>query len=292
MDGSAIVITSLVENSIVYCSPPAKVEQKTSEERFINYKKVEKDFRNVTKGKIIINNDNAISYVDKKYDGHYFGFGYKTVTINDVNSLTQLSFSAANINISGLKQSFDQTTKYFDVKKITNTATSFINNNSVVFKTNTSTVFIEVKQTLQPVRLRSVETQIQAFNSKYIIKPVDRFIVDKTNKAETSNGAMNILPITVNVEDYKAPSWNQTGTTGNIKGFKFVIQKNSFVELNMNFTDSKIVEAIGIPTGMFLEKNYIKGVPELAGKYAIGLKLDNGSILSGMLVVPNVPREK
>ena len=292
MNGSAIVTTTLVENSIVYCSPPAKVEQKSREERFIKYKQSEMEFDNFTSGKMIINNDSAFSIDSRKGNIHYYGFGYKNVTIDDTKSSTQLLFSAANTTIAGAKQSFEQVTKYFDVRKVTNTATSFINNYSIDFKTNIAKVTNKSKNVFSPARLTPVETQVQVLNNKYILPVASRLIVDKTNKAETSNGAMNILPITVNVEDYKAPSWNQTGTTGNIKGFKFVIQKESFVELNMNFTDSKIVEAIGIPDGMFLEKNYIKGVPTLAGKYAVGLKLDNGSVLSGMLVVPNVPREK
>lgn len=83
----------------------------------------------------------------------------------------------------------------------------------------------------------------------------------------------------------------QTTVTKDIDTIRFVVQKNSFIELYIKFTHNKITSVIGLPDGMFLEGDYIKGSPTLAGTYNIKLLCYDEPIMEGIIEVPNVPRK-
>lgn len=76
-----------------------------------------------------------------------------------------------------------------------------------------------------------------------------------------------------------------------IDTIKFVVQKDSFIELYIKFTSNIITDAVGLPDGMFLDGNYIKGSPTLAGIYNIKLMCYEDVIMECIIEVPNIPRK-
>lgn len=89
----------------------------------------------------------------------------------------------------------------------------------------------------------------------------------------------------------KRPPQLKNSSGGNLKSAKFVIQKNSFAELNFSFSDQQVVEAIGLPEGMCLANNKIKGTPTHASNYNVSLKLNDGSSFNVIIEVPNLIRK-
>lgn len=103
-------------------------------------------------------------------------------------------------------------------------------------------------------------------------------------------GGTILEPVSVSVEDYKPPSIGANGSGSGLKDVKFVMQKKSFSEIILNFTETKIIEVIGLPQGVIFDKKTLKGTPLVAGNFPLQFKFENGNIMEGYLVVPNIPR--
>lgn len=287
-NGRALVTTTLVENEVIYHSEPVLVEQAVKLDRIancdINY--CITDSNDYTLSKI------SIEPISKFVDGPMKS--YIKLPFDPIQ--TKVSDATINLDSKGIvvgakEQTFTSLTPYSNINVFVNPSISVFNIPDIKLNASTVNVKAKVKATFDDIQLPAISAQSQIFKNQYKLNSINTVVEDKTNKAATSQ-SMTIPALMVNVEDYKAPTWNATGTTGNIKDFKFVIQKNTFVEINMNFADSKLVDCAGLPEGMFIEKTYLKGVPTLSGKYAINIKLDNGSVLSGLIIVPNVQRVK
>lgn len=107
------------------------------------------------------------------------------------------------------------------------------------------------------------------------------------------HGTLTIPPVMINVENYRPPTFGNTGSGSAMRDFKIVAQKQSFVEVVLNFEDANVLDVIGLPDGMVYDNvlKMIKGSPILSGKYPITLELDNGYKLEGLVVVPQLPRQ-
>jgi len=75
----------------------------------------------------------------------------------------------------------------------------------------------------------------------------------------------------------------------NIKDFKLTCQKNSFVELKMNF-DKEIKEITGLPQNLALYNDCIKGVIQTSGEYLITICFKDDTDYKFILEVPNLQR--
>lgn len=76
-----------------------------------------------------------------------------------------------------------------------------------------------------------------------------------------------------------------------VSAIKFVVQKDSFIELYIKFTNNTVTDAVGLPDGMFLDGNYIKGSPTLAGIYNIKLMCYEDVVMECIIEVPNIQRK-
>ncbi len=75
----------------------------------------------------------------------------------------------------------------------------------------------------------------------------------------------------------------------NIKDFKLTCQKNSFVELKMDFA-KEIKEITGLPQNLALYNDCIKGVVQTSGEYLITICFKDDTDYKFTLKVPNLQR--
>ncbi|MNV76289.1 hypothetical protein D3C71_1696290 [compost metagenome] len=122
-----------------------------------------------------------------------------------------------------------------------------------------------------------------------ILNPGRTFSFDQTFANKVSNTI--IAPVSAVVEDYKPPTWGQTGSGSGLKSTRIIVQKYSFIELYLNFEDCKVIDGLGLPDGMSIENSFLKGTPRMSGKYPVILKLSNERILDVLIIVPEVPRQ-
>jgi hypothetical protein len=124
---------------------------------------------------------------------------------------------------------------------------------------------------------------------KVIAKPAVT-LVEEVNKNGLSASTV-ITPATTFVEDYKPPSFNPSGSGSGLKLFKLTLQQQSFAEAELIFDDSSVINAIGLPYGLIIDKSKIKGTPLLSGTYPVQFELSNGRIVDGLILVPGLPRK-
>ena len=105
-------------------------------------------------------------------------------------------------------------------------------------------------------------------------------------------GGTSIAPITMTVENYRPPTFGNTGSGSTMKDIRIVAQKQSFVEIVLNFENAVVLNVQGLPDGMVFDKDLkmLKGSPTISGKYPITIELDNGFNLEGLIIVPELPR--
>lgn len=122
------------------------------------------------------------------------------------------------------------------------------------------------------------------------IKTEEVSLIVKQSK-DKNNKVMNIKckPCSINVDDL-IPS-NKSNNSGNIKSFKFVLQKQSFSEIDLEFTSGKIISAEGLPAEMKLINQKIKGTPIYSGTYNCILHLDNGNKINILIIISNLDRK-
>lgn len=106
----------------------------------------------------------------------------------------------------------------------------------------------------------------------------------------TKNSLTLIQPVSVSVEDYKPPTAS-SGSGEGLNSFRIVVQKYSYFEQYLSFKTGKVLDVSGLPQGMVYELGYLKGSPLISGKYTIYIKMKDESVISGLLVVTQVPRE-
>lgn len=88
----------------------------------------------------------------------------------------------------------------------------------------------------------------------------------------------------------KSPIIKDTQGTGtDIKSFNITCQKNSFIELKIDFTKD-IKNITGLPQNLYLDRNYIKGTIQRSGKYLVNIIFQDDTDYSFILEVPNLQR--
>lgn len=88
----------------------------------------------------------------------------------------------------------------------------------------------------------------------------------------------------------KSPSSSSSQSIGtNIKNLKLICQKNSFMELKLEF-DKDIKDIRGLPYDMVLENKYIKGTPKKSGDYLVNITFTDDSSYKFSIYVPNLKR--
>ena len=153
-----------------------------------------------------------------------------------------------------------------DIDKLKNIKTNFILNNS--------------KQTFISV----TDTEYNKINID------DVYISVQNAVSSTKSTNVTVEPIVISVEDYKPPVIGTVSNGGGLKGFRMVLQKQSYYEQYLSFTDGSVKDITGLPMGMIFDGSYLKGTPTISGRFAITIRLDNNSVISGLLIVSQVPR--
>ena len=125
-----------------------------------------------------------------------------------------------------------------------------------------------------------------------VMSTLELYVVRDFRQNSLIEASSKLEPMTAIVEDYKPPSFGNVGSGSGMKFARFVVQKNSFAQINLEFTDSKVIDALGLPQGMLFKAPFLTGAPTVSGVYPLRLKLDNGFTLDILLVVPNLPRKK
>lgn len=119
----------------------------------------------------------------------------------------------------------------------------------------------------------------------------DLNIMCENNIANSFNSKVNIQPIYITVEDYKQPTIGVVTAGGSLTGFKITVQKLSYIEQTLSFEDKTVLSITGLPQGMTYENGKLKGSPTVSGKYAITINMDDATVMSGLIVVTQVPRK-
>lgn len=105
---------------------------------------------------------------------------------------------------------------------------------------------------------------------------------------------INIVTNTAIIYDYRPPA-STTGTTSStgqgLNGFTIVLQKQSYFQQALSFSNVTISSAFGLPQGMLCENGILFGSPIISGDYAVTFKMNDKTSISGLLSVTNVPRE-
>lgn len=125
---------------------------------------------------------------------------------------------------------------------------------------------------------------------------LDRGFVGIPCIANASIGVKAVLPYLSKIclvkvfDKNKEPNTQNSQSSGtNIKNFTFTCQKNSFIELKIDF-DKNIKDITGLPKNLYLDNNYIKGTIQRAGQYLISISFKDDTRYDFILEVPNLQR--
>ena len=100
-----------------------------------------------------------------------------------------------------------------------------------------------------------------------------------------------VPPVFSVAADYKPPSMGNSGSGNGIKFIKLYAQKYSYTEIVLDFTERKLIDVVGLPSGMMLELGSIKGSCSVSGSFPLILKMDNNTTLDALFIVPEIPRK-
>lgn len=79
---------------------------------------------------------------------------------------------------------------------------------------------------------------------------------------------------------------------GVIKGFNFIAQKGTYVELSLDFVkeDMSIDTITGLPDGLIFKGGKIRGTPTLSGEYMFNINISDGSVIECKITIPQLIR--
>ncbi len=136
--------------------------------------------------------------------------------------------------------------------------------------------------------IKSINFDIYNFN-KF---STSTLIYDNTIKPKTTEYFFN--GVDVLVENYKNPVIggfeSNKDIIGNIKDIKITCQKNSFIEIKVDFDKLQVVSITNLPQGLNFENNHIKGVPKKSGVFDVIFELSDESIWECTFLVPALQR--
>jgi hypothetical protein len=100
---------------------------------------------------------------------------------------------------------------------------------------------------------------------------------------------LDIPPITMIINDLIPPT-GKASNDGGLKSFRIVIQKQSYFEQFLSFSNNDIISVDGLPQGIRYENGYIRGSATLSGKYNIIINFSDNTVLTGLLIVTPLQR--
>jgi hypothetical protein len=157
---------------------------------------------------------------------------------------------------------------------------------------------VKIHSSYKPIKTPIV-TQIKGMIVKVTKMSYKVFnLVPYNVKVQNGVKKYTVAPVTnsptlyVKVNSYK--NVLNAGTTtggGSLNSFVLTFQKYSFYEQSLSFGNNvKIVSAIGLPQGMEFNLGCIMGSPLLSGNYIVSLKLSDNSVITGLIIIPELPR--
>lgn len=78
--------------------------------------------------------------------------------------------------------------------------------------------------------------------------------------------------------------------SASVNSMHFTVQKYSFIQIHVKFSDEEVTSVTGLPEGMFLEGEFIKGSPRESGLYHVTIYADRNIVMRCTVDVPNVKR--
>jgi hypothetical protein len=159
----------------------------------------------------------------------------------------------------------------------------FMNNNKYVLSKD-----MKYKEQLYDIDIETKVTIDGKDDYDIVCNPAVTFI--EKRMPYTKNSLTLIQPVSVSVEDYKPPTI-ASGSGEGLNSFRIVVQKYSYFEQYLSFKAGKVIDVSGLPQGMVYELGYLKGSPLISGKYTVSIKMEDESVVTGLLVVTQVPRE-
>lgn len=92
----------------------------------------------------------------------------------------------------------------------------------------------------------------------------------------------------------KGQSSEGTGgkTENSIKGFKFIAQKGTYVELSLDFLKEDVVidTITGLPDGLVFKDGKVRGTPTLSGEFTFTINISDGSSMECIMEIPQLVR--
>lgn len=91
----------------------------------------------------------------------------------------------------------------------------------------------------------------------------------------------------------KIPVDSGSGSVGGegLKAFNLELQPLSYINMKLDFTSMEIIEIVGLPPGLILDKGYIKGSPVISGDYNTKFLLSNNTFIPGKIKVHVLDRK-
>lgn len=90
----------------------------------------------------------------------------------------------------------------------------------------------------------------------------------------------------------KTDSCTDGKTENSIKGFKFVAQKGTYVELSLDFLKEDVVidTITGLPNGLIFKDGKVRGTPTLSGEFPFTVNISDGSSMECIMEIPQLIR--
>lgn len=208
------------------------------------------------------------SSINTSIIGLYTGkYSWGNVNSKYILSKKQKIYSAPKINIS---QSIQKTNvSFLDILK------------------NNSHINIQHLKTNMIAREMYIKEHINLLQNNIIAKEFPIYVKDNTYKYKIN--PMVKLDIATILIDGK---FQDNKVEGNIKGINFIIQKGTYVEIELDFLkDETFIENVsGLPDGLIFVDDKIKGTPINSGDYKLNISMSDDSNIECTLNIPPLIR--
>lgn len=136
-------------------------------------------------------------------------------------------------------------------------------------------------------------------NSNFFVKEKTEINIftKKTQLYVKEKSLHNILSPKINFKKYiifiDGNKKDECGETENlIKGFQFVVQKGTYVELSLDFVtdESSIESVIALPSGLVFKNGKVRGTPLKSGEFTFYININDGSKIECNISIPKLVR--
>lgn len=131
-------------------------------------------------------------------------------------------------------------------------------------------------------------------SESFFLNNAEIFIMSEHSLIPVLTDWINYPSITILSEDSRPPSGLSGSSTGGgegMKNFRLIVQKNAYMEYALEFNNKVISSITGLPSGMIFDKSYLKGSPNVSGRYNISIKFIDNTSIPGTIIVTQIHRK-